>query len=47
MERLDVLVLFWRVLPDEFVLADAKNLYHLSEVMACVLIAVVRAYPQP
>ena len=46
-ERLDVPVLLWRVLPDEFVLADAKNLYCLSEVVACVLVAIIRAYPQP
>ena len=47
MERLDVPVLFWRILPDEFVLADAKNIYRLSEVVARILVAVVRAYPQP
>ena len=46
-ERLNMSVLLWRVLPDEFILADAKNLYCLSEVVSCVLVAVVRAYLQP
>lgn len=34
-------------IPDEFVFVDAKGLYRLSEVLACALVAVVRAYPQP
>ena len=46
-ERLDVPVLFRHVLPDECVFVDAKRLYCLSEVVACVLVAVIRAYPQP
>ena len=46
-EQLDIPVLLWRVIPNEFMLADAKSPYRLSEVVVYVLVAVVRAYPQP